>query len=600
MLRERGERAEHREGERAAAAAKGLLSPLFVNRRHDVYEAGEDMARFYASKIFTDNWFGMMGNDPNENYAVTSGWAAAISLDPAAWHMAPGSARVTNAYGLMRSPWNAANDVRLLRSNATFGYYTAYTSAPRCSEFYKAMNVTDVVEFTKYAQANAHGAIHTLIGGVSNADWKTLFEDVWGLDSDLAESLGLQGFGVIKDLWRAGVVTCPSDCAMEDALSSCSCTCPDYDSWDEKDAFSILNKHSSNIPGLTFTAVMGTFEGQRMAKKFMSLVCGKMENYESPFHGDAMNSGATADPTFWPVHPNVDRLFQWRRLEGMTGTETWPHGDLHGHEFYWGGGGEFSVKSCWGHQPANHMIWKDLGFVNDPFATGYYYTVKDLWQLNDPDAGHLPYTYPFFRWDACAAEGYPSDLKWAGTVTDDDAPLVNTRSTAEALTVSPPSLSEASSGFSILVTDPQYPQPSSVTSGAYAWDAVFAPHREHDLEFVGPSLKGRPTITWTLSKKTTSDAGGTSFETVRSWEGEAVEPNTVLATVAGCEHRLDAVDESGNSASTTFMSKHVRREIRSLSDADREGFLSAVASVYSTPTKAGQERYGEDFLGGEW
>jgi hypothetical protein len=71
------------------------------------------------------------------------------------------------------------------------------------------------------------------------------------------------------------------------------------------------------------------------------------------------------------------------------------------------------------------MIWKDLGFINDENAAGTYYTVKDLWELNDPDMGHLPYVYPDYRWENCAAEGYPADLMWEGIISSDDASAVN-------------------------------------------------------------------------------------------------------------------------------------------------------------------------------
>jgi hypothetical protein len=51
--------------------------------------------------------------------------------------MEPSSIRTTNAYGLLRSPWNVAKDMRLLRCNTTFGYTMDYEAGPRCAEFYK-------------------------------------------------------------------------------------------------------------------------------------------------------------------------------------------------------------------------------------------------------------------------------------------------------------------------------------------------------------------------------------------------------------------------------------------------------------------------------
>jgi hypothetical protein len=154
--------------------------------------------------------------------------------------------------------------------------------------------------------------------------------------------------------------------------------------------------------------------------QFMAMLCGEDSDYTAPMMGDALSSGATADPSFWPVHPNVDRAYQWRRLRGMTGEDLWPYGAVESAEFYWGGG---EGRSCWGHMPDNTMIWNNLGFLHDPVPLGEYYTVKDLWLMNDPDTGHLPYAYPNFEWKACEAEGYPIDLKWKGIINDDDGQI---------------------------------------------------------------------------------------------------------------------------------------------------------------------------------
>ena len=104
---------------------------------HRAMVSGKDLRRFYDSKLWTDDWFGRMGSSARENFAVTSGWVGDISVDPAFWKMEPSSVRTTNAYGLLRSPWNVAKDVRLLRCNTTFGYAMEYEAGPRCSEFYK-------------------------------------------------------------------------------------------------------------------------------------------------------------------------------------------------------------------------------------------------------------------------------------------------------------------------------------------------------------------------------------------------------------------------------------------------------------------------------
>ena len=97
----------------------------------------------------------------------------------------------------------------------------------------------------------------------------------------------------------------------------------------------------------------------------------------------------------------------------------------------------------------------------------------------------------------------------------------------------------------------------------------------------------------------TEQQRGGAFSDVNSWVGTA-SGTAVLATNAGRVHKLTATAASGRTASVVFMAKYVRRELRSLTEADREAYFEAVAVVLSTPTKAGQEKYGMSFYGGAW
>mmetsp|Transcript_77453 Transcript_77453/g.155188 ORF Transcript_77453/g.155188 Transcript_77453/m.155188 type:complete len:566 (-) Transcript_77453:531-2228(-) len=146
--------------------------------------------------------------------------------------------------------------------------------------------------------------------------------------------------------------------------------------------------------------------------------------------------------------------------------------------------------------------------------------------------------------------------------------------------------------FTILVEGLVYPQPLAVLQGIYPWEAVFEPHREHKLTLVGG--EGRR-IKWTVARQTKTDG---AYETVREWQGKSSE-GSLVATSKG-NHIVTAVDDEGNSATATYVAKHVRREIRTLAEQDRVEFLEAIAIVMSTTTEDGKKIYGESFLGGEW
>lgn len=373
---------------------------------HVVSEYDKDFSLFYKSPIISDDWFGPMGSSDHE-FQVVQGNFANIPLSATAWNI---TARVTNAWGRIRSPWNTAPQPYLIRSNKTYGYMSSYSSAPRCSIFYEAMNYSDILTFTKFAQANAHGAIHTFLGGVSNANWKKWIDEI---DWFQGEGVALQGFGIVKNMWRKGYMDCPSECSIDTNLSTCACSCPRFESWDEERALTILSD------------VIGSFDANTwylnntviIARQVLALVCGRLKEYSHPWLGDAMNSGATADPSFWVTHPNVDRLFQHRRMIGFTGLDVWPYGNETDPKFYWGAGK--NSKSCWGHQPSDTMIWKDL-FLEDSGRISKYYSLYELFEKMDAHVGKNPYVYDYFQWDHCTSEGIPADLRWIGPIGDDD------------------------------------------------------------------------------------------------------------------------------------------------------------------------------------
>ena len=204
---------------------------------------------------------------------------------------------------------------------------------------------------------------------------------------------------------------------MDTPLEDCVCHCPDLDTWTDDDIKDLLNTVGAAFDESTWY-VERNGETRWFGRDIMKLLCGRYPEYAAPFLGDSMNSGATADPSFWPTHPNVDRLFQNRRMSGITNTDTWPNGLPESSDFYWGSG---TSEACWGHQPSDTMIWNDV-FLNDGSEdTSHKYTVKELWENMNPNIGRNWYVYDDFLWSHCAEEGYPIDLHYVGEVVDDDA-----------------------------------------------------------------------------------------------------------------------------------------------------------------------------------
>lgn len=130
--------------------------------------------------------------------------------------------------------------------------------------------MTDVVEFTKLAQIFIHGQIHTMIGGVSHVSWKKKLLEL-DMNPMWAETLSMVGFGIYKNLWRASVVSCPTDCDLEDSLEDCACSCPDFSTWTDESVRNVLKVHMGEYGEDTWMSETGEYLGLKVVRRRIRL-----------------------------------------------------------------------------------------------------------------------------------------------------------------------------------------------------------------------------------------------------------------------------------------------------------------------------------------
>jgi len=125
----------------------------------------------------------------------------------------------------------------------------------------------------------------------------------------------------------------------------------------------------------------------------------------------------------------------------------------------------------------------------------------------------------------------------------------------------------------------QYTENDPVTD--YPWDLMAEPHRTSTLEITTGHIDGA-SYEWYLKE---SFLGA----------GESIE-YTFLKTG---KHELNVIQilADGTETTTTFevMVKYVRREIRSLTDYDREAYFTAVSMLQRIPTHVGQKVWGPKY-----
>ena len=99
--------------------------------------------------------------------------------------------------------------------------------------------------------------------------------------------------------------------------------------------------------------------------------------------------------------------------------------------------------------------------------------------------------------------------------------------------------------------------------------------------------------TWVITgpSTTTFSFKGTGSSVIVQFEGVGLYDITVTVSKG---------DGSSYNYSITAMNKYVRREIRTMTEEDREAFLDALHTVYTVSTEDGQELYGNDYKDIAW
>jgi hypothetical protein len=147
------------------------------------------------------------------------------------------------------------------------------------------------------------------------------------------------------------------------------------------------------------------------------------------------------------------------------------------------------------------------------------------------------------------------------------------------------SSSSSTSGYSIIATN-EYGQ----FSGPYDWfedlagSQLVEPYKNTTLLLEGV-VESSHTIKWI-----------TNYDRTESYAGNPV--NMVFEKPGVYEVEVTVMDESGERLakySTWLICKYVKRELRSLTVADRERFLDAMAVMWEVSTEEGQEMYGMNY-----
>lgn len=122
------------------------------------------------------------------------------------------------------------------------------------------------------------------------------------------------------------------------------------------------------------------------------------------FSGDHLEAGSPSDPSFWPIHPNLERLLHAKLMTGGFEDTNWPTSGEHlcnkyiCYESTEGVKGEHT-QCCYGHNEYDQL----LNFASGDVSSGYGPTNAEILQWTDASREDyaMPYVYDDFTWGHC-------------------------------------------------------------------------------------------------------------------------------------------------------------------------------------------------------
>ena len=376
------------------------------------WEYGQDAYLYdawYNSDVFADDLLGI-ATPLNDDHTLDTGIFADIKMPSGKnyldWDVAVEKTLnpFVNAYGYMRSPWNNNPSNLLSRFNLT--YTGSTTTMPDCDLMMKCFNSNNLESMNDCLNGVTHGPVHILMGGL----WGQRPADLWE-DNDVSFLNGIDKLLFFKMLWRAGFTRCPVTCSKKMDNEECACSVPD-EYVDTYGAMYMLN----------VTGILANLGSRVTADSSDDYVLKILRAIEDPgIAGEMFSSAAPYDPSFWPLHGQLERVLSYKRIKNARGDfrnswdESWGYSTANNRylqgECDWSAvesADDLTLPSCeWGVDVicSGHNEYDELEFGNFQ-GLGEVYTNHDFYGYIAPWNTSLPYIYDSYDFQYCIDEGY--------------------------------------------------------------------------------------------------------------------------------------------------------------------------------------------------
>jgi hypothetical protein len=404
---------------------EGRIADTFFGS--DLYEWVQNTT---YNTIFTDEMFGMTNETDGQlinsifKEAMTVGWE-----DPSN----PNSDTTVNSFGYMHAPWMVTNSDKVTRSFTDSCYtdykdqYTVNKHFPTCSEFISTFaKRTSFFDWSLSIPYGPHGNLHRFLG--TTGDCSEIFEELeeMGMSATVASTLRTRMFVTIKHLYHSGYLVVPDACDKESGnkvdsatgkvtSEPCVYSCPTL----EDDLAGLTNTTlldwmisatasdpSPDDPSSYVITVNSTGETFNLmtddeSAAYLRAVCAANVTY-----GDHGTASSSADISFWPVHPAVERFQHLALIDNNRNGVDWNiTGEWPDKYVAWA---SIDAPECYGHHIDDYI----LALSADEGVLDRQYTNRDLIEAFDPIAkgDMLNYVFDHFNYDFCSTYEFQVDI----------------------------------------------------------------------------------------------------------------------------------------------------------------------------------------------
>jgi hypothetical protein len=344
---------------------------------------------FHASELFKENFFGETDASAN---AVTAGRFASVQVGR------DFSAATRSPRGYLRAPWNINPSKQVTRFHSILGsdivdeYYTALTW-PTCAS-HLGLSVDSKYatwfEWSWNAGYMPHGPVHAWVGGVGGGNAEATYQklhDDKHVDAKVLAELKVLAFARLKNLWRDFAVETPKTCSDDAPVEECTWACTD--------------DPVSNTAIAEQLAQAGVDSANTAYAEIVRVaVC-----EATYWPGDMFEAASPIEASFWPIHPTMDRLLQYKDLVEPFTDKTWlldDDGLAHG-----GDACQYNASDCKGHHAGDLTYWKSVTKGDDGAYSASYLTNEEVRNALLPTGEYkASYIYNHFEWKHCDELGH--------------------------------------------------------------------------------------------------------------------------------------------------------------------------------------------------